>query len=71
MPKIQVQYLFLHLGSRGPSPCFSLTLEFGTILQTMNAEKKEMAPATRDYTINLHKACHKVYVVCACFEVLK
>ena len=31
----------------------------------MNAEKKEMAPATRDYTINLHKACHKVYVVWA------
>ena len=29
----------------------------------MNAGKKEMVPVTRDYTVNLHKACHKVYVV--------
>ncbi|KAK8807710.1 60S ribosomal protein L31 [Blastocystis sp. subtype 4] len=26
----------------------------------MSAEKKEMVPVTRDYTVNLHKACHKV-----------
>jgi len=29
----------------------------------MSTEKKEMVPVTRDYTINLHKACHKVYVI--------
>ena len=26
----------------------------------MNAGKKDMVPVTRDYTVNLHKACHKV-----------
>ena len=28
----------------------------------MRAEKKEMTPVIREYTINLNKACHKVYV---------
>ena len=36
----------------------------------MSSEKKEMVPVTRDYTINLHKACHKVYVIVLSVELL-
>ena len=30
------------------------------LTKTMPAEKKEMTPVIREYTINLNKACHKV-----------
>jgi len=56
-----VQLLVLILSVFGISP---------TVHQIMSAEKKEMVPVTRDYTINLHKACHKVYVIVLSVELL-
>ena len=62
--RIRLKWMGVFSPTQGVPPMLSFFLRFAVYLsirrRIMNAGKKEMVPVTRDYTVNLHKACHKV-----------